>query len=55
MACQAVKERNRAVKGRTGRMTYRKRKSRGIAIKRVKTKLPDGTWESPQGIERSRA
>lgn len=54
MASSIIQEANRAVKGRTGRLTFKRRKTRGIAIKRTKHKFPDETWDSPQGIPRPR-
>lgn len=52
MANSATKERNLSNKGKTGRTTYSRRKRCGGDIKRTKSKLPDGSWDSPQGIER---
>jgi hypothetical protein len=54
MADRAAKERNKASKGRTGRLTFKKRKKLGAAVKRTKYKFPDGSWDSPQGIPRPR-
>jgi hypothetical protein len=54
MASASVREANRAVKGRTGRLNFKRRKTRGIVVKRTKHKFADDTWDSPQGIERPR-
>jgi hypothetical protein len=52
MADALAKERNRSSRGKTGRLTFKRRKKIGISVKRTKLKLSDGAWDSPQGIER---
>jgi hypothetical protein len=53
MAGALVQELNRSKKGRTGRLTYEKRKKRNIDVKRIKTKLLNGEWMAPEGIAKS--